>query len=371
MNHSLVDIILYHFLIGVCLYARHLYKKTTTMPYVLPTFNITVNFWRNGVLTSAPPDVVSLANLSPGRLSTIETPEGANIAVGQGGMWLRLPKGTDVRDQSYFFGGDTCECPAGSFRFYDVAWVDDIGGGFLNEHRFAVIQPRAPWPYPFPPVSGPFSGPPSPFIKMEAQQTSAGVAVNSITVTYNQAAGRRLWVVIHAVQPTGALTLTLNAIPIAPQGPLTASYLAGATTGTLSTHNPGTGFSGPLTFLAQIGGGGTAALQMSIFSVPDRVGISDYANSNVNNAGVPALIGQGIVHTPQIAFGAVALFGETAVGTWGLPFQTVAPDISDNFGGNVIRLSLCELDEIGPRTVNYLLNGETCAAGAMMATGQY
>jgi len=35
--------------------------------YSLPVFNIVCNIWRNGNLTSNPPDVISICNLAVGR----------------------------------------------------------------------------------------------------------------------------------------------------------------------------------------------------------------------------------------------------------------------------------------------------------------
>jgi hypothetical protein len=116
------------------------------MPFVLPQFNVNVAFWRFGRATSLLPDVVTIGNLSPGRLVTLDTP--------LGDMYLRLPKGTDVQDAKNGLGVDTCECPFTSGRFYTVQFVDDIGGGFTNEHRVAVLAGTPNWPTPFPPVGG-------------------------------------------------------------------------------------------------------------------------------------------------------------------------------------------------------------------------
>lgn len=63
-------------------------------------------------------------------------------------MNLLLPVGTDVRgpqdtvsntDASTQVKGDYVECPSGSGRYYVVAFVDDIGKGFTNEHRDACL----------------------------------------------------------------------------------------------------------------------------------------------------------------------------------------------------------------------------------------
>jgi hypothetical protein len=48
---------------------------------------------------------------------------------------------------------DLVEVPAGTGRFYRVQWVDDLGKGFDNEHRFALLLQTntfSPWPIPMP-----------------------------------------------------------------------------------------------------------------------------------------------------------------------------------------------------------------------------
>ncbi len=122
--------------------------------YVLPTFNITVAFWRSANPLFNPPDVTSLGNLSPGKIvSGDKGDDNLGATLGQT-MWLRLPFGTDAQDAKNGIGWDICECPWMSGRFYNVIIVDDISGGFLTEHRFAVLAGTSPWPTPFPTVGG-------------------------------------------------------------------------------------------------------------------------------------------------------------------------------------------------------------------------
>jgi hypothetical protein len=143
------------------------------MPFVQPDFNINVAFWRFGRPTSSLPDVVTIGNLSPGRLVTLDSPLFE--------MFIRLPKGTDVQDFKNSVGGDTCECPFTSGRFYTVQFVDDIGGGFTNEHRVAVLSGLPTWPVPFPPVGGftPIVPPTPPLFLLNF--TTAGVLLNTQT----------------------------------------------------------------------------------------------------------------------------------------------------------------------------------------------
>ena len=108
-----------------------------------------------------PPALSPDCNLAVGRRVSIPTVEG-DLTTAYGSMTLLLPKGTDIRDASCVasLAGDLVEVPAGSGRFYFVAYVDDVGKGFLNEHRYAYIskacQASDPtlfsyiWPAPIP-----------------------------------------------------------------------------------------------------------------------------------------------------------------------------------------------------------------------------
>jgi hypothetical protein len=128
------------------------------MAYVLPTFNLTINVWHyatyfgNFPTVIPTPDFTVAANLALGRR--------INQAFNQN-MWLLLPPLTDIRDGIKNVPltphGDYVEVPAGSGRYYAVLEVDDIGKGFANEHRCAVIEfnktsfPTLPdWPEPYP-----------------------------------------------------------------------------------------------------------------------------------------------------------------------------------------------------------------------------
>jgi len=70
-------------------------------------------------------------------------------------MTILLPPLTDIRDSFSTAAGSSrpiVEVPAGSKRYYGVTFVDDIGKGFPNEHRFAcIIKLNAyAWPEPYP-----------------------------------------------------------------------------------------------------------------------------------------------------------------------------------------------------------------------------
>jgi len=85
------------------------------------------------------PDLVSLANLSPGR-RVFESNEGSgndNTLVQY--MELLLPPLTDIRGPWNSMLPDLIEAPAGMKRYYAVRWVDDVAKGFGNEYRIALM----------------------------------------------------------------------------------------------------------------------------------------------------------------------------------------------------------------------------------------
>lgn len=125
--------------------------------FSLPTFNLTVNAWRSihNPLVD-PPDTVEDCNLAWGRRASVPASGGTStVGVVFTAMTLLLPPLSDVRDGLQpGTGADVVEVPAGSGRFYDVLLVDDIGKGFPNEHRCAVVLksvlPGLQWPTPYP-----------------------------------------------------------------------------------------------------------------------------------------------------------------------------------------------------------------------------
>ena len=130
------------------------------MPFILPTFNLDVNVFSNGDPTQ-PPRLTCKGNLAWGR--RVGQPTVGGDPIGSvfdypGTMTLLVPLGTDIRDIAAASGFDVVEVPAGSGRTYRVLSVDELGGGFANEHRGAVLSKfftaTSPWPTPFPGCGG-------------------------------------------------------------------------------------------------------------------------------------------------------------------------------------------------------------------------
>lgn len=118
--------------------------------YRVPLFPSVVAVWHSPNVPPAGPDVLFNCQLTPGRRAItpyVIHPAGSVIP---GVIHALLPKGADIRDAKAASGPDLVECPVGSGRFYDVTFVDDIGLGFTNEHRFAQLRGIPTWPTPFP-----------------------------------------------------------------------------------------------------------------------------------------------------------------------------------------------------------------------------
>lgn len=124
------------------------------MAFRLPVFNLTVYIWRGNLNpTLDPPSVVSEGNLAWGRRTAAPASGGTDsLGVVFTAPLILLPARTDVRsaEKGEPVGDDYVEAPAGSGRLYYSVYVEDIGRGFDNEHRAAILTPAAAWPQPIP-----------------------------------------------------------------------------------------------------------------------------------------------------------------------------------------------------------------------------
>lgn len=124
------------------------------MAFVIPTFNLVCDIFSAAAPPPAAPRIagqvcqlrapsVQAQNLGNGLLAITQT------------IALILPKGTDIRDQycTPINSSDIVELPPGTGCRYQVLWVNDIGRGFPNEHRYATLAKisSGPWPTPIPP----------------------------------------------------------------------------------------------------------------------------------------------------------------------------------------------------------------------------
>jgi hypothetical protein len=110
------------------------------MAFDIPTFNTAIGIW-NGPWLSRTVRGLTACNLAFGRRVQQSWLSGGNWENAAGGfqMLLLLPYRTDIRSGLVQLHPDIVEVPALSGRWYQVIAVDDIGRGFPNEHRAAVI----------------------------------------------------------------------------------------------------------------------------------------------------------------------------------------------------------------------------------------
>jgi hypothetical protein len=115
-----------------------------------PTFNITFNLWNVAFLVAPPPGLPFLANV-PCQLQLGERTNDQNTNTVEFIVYLLCPALTNISEAPPpMTPFAIVECPAASGRFYQVAWVDDVGKGFANEYRQVWMRKLRPFPYPIP-----------------------------------------------------------------------------------------------------------------------------------------------------------------------------------------------------------------------------
>jgi hypothetical protein len=123
--------------------------------FQLPNFNLTCGIYTSATNTLR---LTSTCNLAWGRRVQVATTGGTGeTGVPLACLVLLLPPLTDIRTPTPaadpYSGAPTIvdyvEVPLGSGRMYWVVFVDDIGKGFANEHRAAMLlQKQIPVPMP-------------------------------------------------------------------------------------------------------------------------------------------------------------------------------------------------------------------------------
>lgn len=124
------------------------------MPYRLPTFNLTCSIWTFGAYpggvpreTGVPCQWRTITRLTS--VSTGDTSDSSNYTITE----MLVPKRTDIRGSQETPGNspDTLvlNVEDGSLPFviYDTY---DVGKGFTNEYRIALVRKRQLWPVPTP-----------------------------------------------------------------------------------------------------------------------------------------------------------------------------------------------------------------------------
>lgn len=124
--------------------------------YVEPTYNLSANVWRGNLdPTADPPTLTTDANLAWGKRGGPAATGGTgSLGVIATAPQLLVPAGTDLRSaEKGAPNDDWVEVPAGTGRIYACVYVEDIGKGFSNEHRGALLVSAPddfPWPFPIP-----------------------------------------------------------------------------------------------------------------------------------------------------------------------------------------------------------------------------
>lgn len=122
------------------------------MAYVLPTFNITCGIWQAPAVPPVGPEDIRLkCNLAWGKRVAVPSTGGTGtLGVVLMTMTLLMPPLTNIWGDPDLVACCVVEAPIGTGRVYRVAYVDDIGKGFANEHRAAILVAALPWPHPTP-----------------------------------------------------------------------------------------------------------------------------------------------------------------------------------------------------------------------------
>ena len=108
------------------------------MAFTEPNYNLVAGVYRGPWATKTLSDSAMPCNLAYSRRSSkAEVSENADSFAML--MSLLVPAGSDLRDLSCAAVQDVVEVPEGSGRWYQVCNVDDIGKGFPNEHRCAML----------------------------------------------------------------------------------------------------------------------------------------------------------------------------------------------------------------------------------------
>lgn len=121
------------------------------MGFTVPTFNLAYNGWRAGTSPPAAPGFSGMCNLAWGR--RVSSYQGVISVPNEPIMTVLLPPGEDLRGPQCALPDVCLEIPAGSGRFYSILGVDDVGKGFPNEHRAAIVAwtvAFGAWPSPIP-----------------------------------------------------------------------------------------------------------------------------------------------------------------------------------------------------------------------------
>jgi hypothetical protein len=131
------------------------------MAFTVPTFNLLCDVYSGPWPTKSLRISDLPCNLAAARPAKSTAVENEGELWINGYMTLLVPALTDLRMLGQGVQNDILEVPAGTGRWYQLNFVDDVGKGFSNEHRMALLvqiaEPLLPsqfpglfWPIPMP-----------------------------------------------------------------------------------------------------------------------------------------------------------------------------------------------------------------------------
>jgi len=101
--------------------------------YLPPVFNLPSNVWHLGTDVSDPPDLSPQCQKYVNTRGLLDITED-NDEAWMPPVWIRYPFLTPIQRL------DTIECPAGSFRYYHVRWVENVHEGFDNQYVGVLVN---------------------------------------------------------------------------------------------------------------------------------------------------------------------------------------------------------------------------------------
>lgn len=333
------------------------------MAFRVPSFPSVIAVWRFGNAPPALPDVQSPAQLTPGRRSITPFSQPPAGTIIPGSMQVLLPRATDIRDNKAPAGPDLAECPVGSGRFYDVVFVDDIGAGFANEHRFAQLRGIATWPLPYPTVA-PAQGIAA---SWRASGGSAGAVVPNLFFTVAVPSPGLLFIVVAGYNALG-LPPTTNCNGVGGLAPFNSAPAAAFGVTVETSISPFAVNPGYLSCGIRPGPGAGIIQYQVLFASGLYSNVADNGIAAVG-AGMPFLPGAvGQVYADEIypaPFGQINSAGPFG---YGLGYTSTGGDVTDVIGGVPCTLSLGYL--ISSALGLYPVNMPLAVAGAWSGMSQ-
>jgi hypothetical protein len=116
------------------------HQEEETMARRLPTFNLDVTVFEGYGRGPLPPPSSAPSHAGKAQLKVYFTALVSGF-LGLGNtslLFLKMPKGSDIRANRPAGGNDVVEAPAGQGHFYLCVYVTPVAKGFVNEYDLAL-----------------------------------------------------------------------------------------------------------------------------------------------------------------------------------------------------------------------------------------